>query len=276
MGWLRLIVRLTAFVLFLLATVTLAIVLLISDAITRRKIDRTPWAKRCFRVGCRTLGLRIHVHGAPDQENALFVSNHISWSDIPILGSLTPVRFLSKAEVGQWPVIGWLAQQAGTLFIKRGGGKARQIRRTISEHLTDGESVLIFPEGTTSSGLSVLPFHGLLLGAAADARTAIQPVTISYRRDGRPDHLAPFIGDDDFHTHMFAMLRQPSARVDVVFHAPVHAPAGIDKAERSTSELSAQLHETVLAGLKRIHDGEFDHEPKPVRIADDPELSHPQ
>lgn len=276
MEWLRLVFRLTAFVLFLLATVALAITLLLVDTITRRKIDRTPWAKRCFRVACRTLGLRVRVHGVPPHENALFVSNHISWSDIPILGSLTPIRFLSKAEVGQWPVIGWLAQQAGTLFIKRGGGKARQIRRNISEHLTGGESVLIFPEGTTSSGLSVLPFHGLLLGAAADATKAIQPVTISYRRDGRPDHLAPFIGDDEFHSHMFAMLRQPSARVDVLFHAPVHATAEINKAEISTSELSAQLHDTVLGGLKRIHEGEFDRAPEPVRIADDPELSHPR
>lgn len=270
MGWLRLVLRLTGFVLFLIATVGLATALLLTDLVTRRHIDRTPWARRCFRVACRTLGLKVRVHGPAPETNALFVSNHISWSDIPILGSQTPIRFLSKAEVGQWPVIGWLARQAGTLFIKRGGGKARAIRRSIADHLSTGESVLIFPEGTTSSGLSVLPFHGLLLGAAGDSQTLIQPVTISYRRDDRPDHLAPFIGDDDFHTHLLRMLQQPSARVDVLFHAPVSASAA------NTSELSAQLHETVLTGLKRIQAGEFDQVTGRLRKADAPEPLRPQ
>ncbi|GBO85239.1 lysophospholipid acyltransferase family protein [Marinobacter salsuginis] len=270
MNWLRLCVRVTAFVAFLAATTLLAAGLRITEMVTRKTIDRTPWARFCFRWACRCLGLNIHQHGSPSNDTVLFVSNHISWSDIPILGSLAPIRFLSKAEVGQWPLIGWLARQAGTLFIHRGGGQARRVRGQIIENLQAGENVLVYPEGTTSAGLTVLPFHGLLLRAAPESKTPIQPVTITYRRDGRPDHLAPFIGEDEFHSHLLRMLRQPSARVDVVFHELVQSPE-----EVPTAELAASLRQTVLDGLTRVYSGKFDQqETNLLRTEDVPGLPH--
>lgn len=270
MNWLRLCVRVTAFVAFLAATTLLAAGLRITEMVTRKTIDRTPWARFCFRWACRCLGLNIHQQGSPSNDTVLFVSNHISWSDIPILGSLAPIRFLSKAEVGQWPLIGWLARQAGTLFIHRGGGQARRVRGQIIENLQAGENVLVYPEGTTSAGLTVLPFHGLLLRAAPESKTPIQPVTITYRRDGRPDHLAPFIGEDEFHSHLLRMLRQPSARVDVVFHEPVQSPE-----EVPTAELAASLRQTVLDGLTRVYSGKFDQqETNLLRTEDVPGLPH--
>lgn len=270
MNWLRLCVRVTAFVAFLAATTLLAAGLRITEMVTRKTIDRTPWARFCFRWACRCLGLNIHQHGSPSNDTVLFVSNHISWSDIPILGSLARIRFLSKAEVGQWPLIGWLARQAGTLFIHRGGGQARRVRGQIIENLQAGENVLVYPEGTTSAGLTVLPFHGLLLRAAPESKTPIQPVTITYRRDGRPDHLAPFIGEDEFHSHLLRMLRQPSARVDVVFHEPVQSPE-----EVPTAELAASLRQTVLDGLTRVYSGKFDQqETNLLRTEDVPGLPH--
>ena len=270
MNWLRLCVRVTAFVAFLAATTLLAAGLRIAEMVTRKTIDRTPWARFCFRWACRCLGLNIHQQGSPSNDTVLFVSNHISWSDIPILGSLAPIRFLSKAEVGQWPLIGWLARQAGTLFIHRGGGQARRVRGQIIENLQAGENVLVYPEGTTSAGLTVLPFHGLLLRAAPESKTPIQPVTITYRRDGRPDHLAPFIGEDEFHSHLLRMLRQPSARVDVVFHEPVQSPE-----EVPTAELAASLRQTVLDGLTRVYSGKFDQqETNLLRTEDVPGLPH--
>lgn len=270
MGWLRLGVRVTAFMAFLAATTMLAASLRVTEVVTVKTIDRTPWARFCFRWACRCLGLDIHQHGSPSENTVLFVSNHISWADIPILGSIAPIRFLSKAEVGQWPVIGWLAQQAGTLFIRRGGGQARRVRDQIAENLQAGENVLVYPEGTTSAGLTVLPFHGLLLRAAPESNMAVQPVTIAYRRAGRPDHLAPFIADDEFHSHLLRMLRQPSARVDVVFHTPMQSSEEIP-----TAEFAATLREIVLDGLTRIYDGDFDNQATDLfRTADDPELSH--
>lgn len=271
MGWLRLSTRLGAFVLFLAATTALAASLLLAETVTGKVVDRPPWSRFCFRWACRCLGLRIRQHGAPCQDNALLVCNHISWSDIPVLGSLQPIRFLSKAEVSRWPLIGWLARQAGTLFIVRGGGQARKVRRQIADTLSAGETVLVFPEGTTSAGLTVLPFHGLLLQAAATSGKPVQPLTIAYRRAGRPDHLAPFVGDDAFHRHLLRMLSQPAARVDVVFHQPVQAP------QATNSEFAAQLRLTVSQGLASVHRGELDErDTDTIRTAAGPAQSrHP-
>lgn len=272
MAPLRLSLRLTAFTLFLGATAVLAAMLLATDTLTRRSIDRTPWARRCFRWACRCLGLHIQVHGTPSPDPVLFVSNHISWTDIPVLGSQAPILFLSKAEVGNWPLIGWLAQQAGTLFIKRGGGRARRVRQTIAERLADDESVLVFPEGTTSQGLQVLPFHGLLLAAAEQSGRPIQAITISYRRDGRPDPIAPFVGDDAFHRHLFTLLRQPRARIDVLFHPPEPGAPAL-----GTGELAARLQARVQAGLTRIQAGELDAPPaETIRTVAGPGLSRPR
>ncbi len=272
MAWLRLTFRLTAFCLFLATTMLLASSLLAFDLLTLRQIDRTPWARRCFRWACRCLGFEVRVHGAPPERNVLYVSNHISWCDIPILGSLTPILFLSKAEVSDWPIIGWLAQQAGTLFIKRGGGRARRVRASITQKLQAGESVLVFPEGTTGFGLAVLPFHGLLLGAATDCGAPIQPVTISYRRAGRPDPLAPFVGDDAFHSHLLTLLKQPPTRVDVVFHPAIRV-----KPELTSSQLALQLQNTVQGGLAHIQAGALDRAGNNIiRTAGGPEPSHPR
>lgn len=268
-GALRLTLRLTAFTLFLAGIAILALTLRLADIMTGKRIDRTPWAGRCFRGACRCLGLTVHWHGPAPATNALVVSNHISWCDIPVLGGGIPVRFLSKSEVAEWPLIGWMARQAGTLFIRRGGGRARRVKSDLHSALSDGESVLVFPEGTTSAGLTVLPFHGLLLGAARDANVPVQPATLCYRRDSRPDHVAPFIGDDAFHRHLMRLLRSPAPRVDVLFHEPVtmtEAPG--------SQELARQLQATVLEGLHRIQAGDLDA--VTVRTAGGPGLSHPR
>ncbi|HLT14598.1 MAG TPA: lysophospholipid acyltransferase family protein [Marinobacter sp.] len=270
MGWIRLALRLTMFSLFLAGTCLLAAGLCIADRFRSTPIDRNPWSAWCFRRACQCLGWQIGVHGHRSEGHALYVANHISWSDIPVLGSITPLRFLSKSEVGHWPIIGWLARQAGTLFIRRGGGQARRIKAEMSKHLAAGESVLIYPEGTTSSGLAVLPMHGLMLSAARDAGVPIQPVTIGYRRQHRPDALAPFMGDDSFHHHLIRLLKQSPMQVELVFHPQVDT-SGTD----TINELTRQIHQTISDGLKRIHAGEFDSGAQcTVRTAGDPELSH--
>lgn len=244
----RLILRLTLFSAFLLVTALLAITCGIVETVTRRAIDRTPVARFCFHGASRCLGLRIRQQGRPASGPVLLVSNHISWSDIPVLGGTVPLRFLSKAEVSRWPVIGWLAQQAGTLFIVRGSGRAGEARREITSTLSGGQSVLIFPEGTTSAGLSVLPFHSRLLQAAPEAGVAIQGISIAYTRHGRPDHLAPFIGDDEFLSHLPRLLRQPAVDVTVRFHPPIRGDAN-----RPLTEVTEQLRETIAAGVQQIY-----------------------
>src|SRR5690554_3906045 len=105
MSWLRLSFRLAMFAGFLVGACALAALLRVSDLARTRPVDRDPWATVCFRRACQCLGRQIEVYGQPGREYVLFVAKHISWRGIPVLGSITPMRFLSKAEVGQWPVI---------------------------------------------------------------------------------------------------------------------------------------------------------------------------
>lgn len=247
----RLTSRLTLFIMFLLLTAAIAIGVRFVEKVSGRAVDRTPWARFCFGGAARCLGFRVRHQGRVADEPVLFVSNHVSWSDIPILGGTAPLRFLSKAEVARWPVIGWLAVQAGTLFIQRGGGRANQSRKDITDALDAGQSVLVFPEGTTTIGTIVLPFHGRLLNAAVDAEVPIQPISIGYRRNNRPDHLAPFIGDDEFQSHLLRLLKQPAVEVTLVFHEPVRTST-----ETSITDLADSLHKAVAAGLADIHRGE--------------------
>lgn len=250
MELIRLTTRLALFAGFLTLTATLAGTVLILETLFRCRIDRAPFARVCFSGASRCLGFRVSTEGAFSDRPVLYVSNHISWSDIPVLGGMVPLRFLSKAEVGRWPVIGWLAVQAGTLFIQRGSGKAGQARREIAHTLQRGQSVLVFPEGTTTAGVTVLPFHSRLLQAAADAGVDIQPISIGYLRNGHPDHLAPFIGDDEFQHHLVRMLRQPSVEVGVIAHPVVSLRDGCE-----LSEIARELQKTVQEGLWQIQAG---------------------
>ncbi|MCL7944332.1 lysophospholipid acyltransferase family protein [Marinobacter sp. ATCH36] len=250
MELIRLTTRLALFSGFLALTATLAATLLVLETLFRCHINRAPFARICFSGASRCLGFRISAKGIPDNGPVLYVSNHISWSDIPVLGGMVPLHFLSKAEVGRWPIIGWLANQAGTLFIQRGSGKAGLARREIANTLGQGRSVLVFPEGTTTAGVTVLPFHSRLLQAAADAGVDIQPISIGYLRNGHPDHLAPFIGDDEFQHHLVRMLRQPAVEVGVIAHPVVSLREGSD-----LSEIARGLQKTVQDGLWEIQAG---------------------
>ncbi|WP_203142498.1 lysophospholipid acyltransferase family protein [Marinobacter mangrovi] len=247
---LRLTSRLTLFGVALLFCAALASVITVFETLTRRSVGRAPFARLCFALASRCLGFRVTIRGQRPDTTALIVSNHISWSDIPILGGVVPLRFLSKIEVRRWPVIGWLAEQAGTLFIRRGGGQAHATRDQITETLRHGESVLVFPEGTTTVGITVLPFHSRLLAAAVSAGVPVQPISIGYRRDQHPDPLAPFVGDDQFEKHLVRMLREPAVQVDIILHAPVYLTADDDLPAKVQ-----ELHATVRQGLADIHRG---------------------
>lgn len=248
MAALRLLFRLPLLVIVLCITTLVALAFLLADLATPQRLDRSPIARQCFRCVARCTGIRVHTRGSIPQGPALLMSNHISWTDIPVLGGLTPIRFLSKAEVGQWPLVGWLARQAGTLFIRRGSGEAVERRDDIRKTLESGQSVLIFPEGTTSSGLTVLPFFPRLIGAATAAGVPIVPVSIAYLRDGAPCHLSPFIGDDEFHHHLFRMLASPAPEVQVIWHQPVTPQAG-----ESARDLSNRVREVIVEGLRLSH-----------------------
>jgi len=198
------------------------------------------WHQRVLPI----LGIEIaEVHGEPAM-NTLIVSNHVSWIDIPVLGSLIETDFLSKAEVREWPLIGWMSAQAGTLFIKRGGNQTTDLSEQIEARVRAGKPVVIFAEGTTSEGWQVRRFFPRLLGAAQQAGVAVQPVALRYGTNAAPDEIAPFVGDDSLVPHGWQVLRQPRIRVEVHFLEPI-ASEGVDR-----RTLATQCRHAVASALE--------------------------
>lgn len=168
-------------------------------------------------------GVRVQVSGKPQMEGAaLWVANHVSWIDIFILSSVRCVAFIAKRDIRNWPVIGWLVEKAGTVFIDRS-------RRHSVGHVGDqmkvmfhrGQVVGLFAEGTTSNGFDVKPFHSSLFEPPLRAGVLIQPVALRfYHRDRRSDRIA-FVGEQTLVQNMFILLASLGTRVEVEFLRPL-------------------------------------------------------
>ena len=225
--WLRIVIGL---VILLAATLVLLPVQLIGlrfNLKIRRYVPRL-W----HRVACRVLGLRIRVHGMLETARPLLIAaNHASWKDILVLGSVADVVYIAKSEVRGWPVFGVLARLQATIFVER-----EQRQKTgdqvdeIARRMTDGEIVVLFPEGTTSDGNQLLEIKTSLFGAAASAVphapagvVHIQPVSIAYTgvhgmamgRFHRP--IAAWPGDIELLPHLLGVAREGAVDVDVDF-----------------------------------------------------------
>lgn len=216
-GWrfLRLLVHI---VIGMIATVVFSGVMRLShDSPGYRRLSRW-WLGGIVRI----LGGRVTVTGTPVKESALMVCNHISWLDIPLLGGESSIRFLSKKDVKAWPVVGWMATQAGTLYIERGRrGAAQEAADSISESLHNGDVVMVFPEGTTSDGKDVLPFHARLFASAIETGVDIQPVAIRYRdASGVLSEYVPFIGTMTMWDNLMGVLPQPHFDIEVHYLPP--------------------------------------------------------
>lgn len=230
MNKLRLYLRLVRLAAVLLLGMLLAGFVALLERIRRRDLmdlrqRLTSWYLRRLSAA---LPFEVEVQGELPAEPMLWVSNHVSWTDIPLLGQLMPLSFLSKAEVRTWPLAGWLAHKAGTLFIRRGSGDSNLLARQLHRHLSAGRQLLIFPEGTTTDGQQVRTFHGRLLTSAIEAGVAVQPVAIRYLRGGEHDALAPFIGDDDLPSHLLRLFRGERARVEIQLLTPI-ASVGLER-----------------------------------------------
>jgi len=208
----------------------------------RRRQQLTRWFM--IRLAA-ALPYRVRIIGEQPAQPMLWVANHVSWCDIPLLGMLRPLSFLAKAEVARWPVLGWLARQAGTLFIRRGAGDAAQINQQLTNHLTQGRHLLIFPEGTSTDGNSVRTFHSRLFACAIEAGCAVQPVAIRYLRNGKPDTVAPFIGDDELPAHLRRLLASDVAEVEIHLLAPIPIAS---LSRRALAEQAQLAIEQALSG----------------------------
>jgi lyso-ornithine lipid O-acyltransferase len=156
------------------------------------------YERRFMQRVARHLVNTITVTGAPRVgPGTLYVSNHISWMDIPVLGSALDTDFIAKSDVKGWPVIGPLSRRSGTVFVNREERhRVHHQADLIGAKLRSGRSLVLFAEGTTSDGLTILPFRSSLFEAAVNAQR-IQPVAIGYHRGdgaGLPDDVLQTIG----------------------------------------------------------------------------------
>jgi len=135
------------------------------------------WSRRMLTA----LGVTLQVSGRPRPGATLFVANHISWLDILAINAVQPVRFVSKADVRHWPLLGWLVACGGTLFIERERKRdALRVVHLVAQALKQGEKVAVFPEGTTGDGHALLPFHANLLQAAIATETPVQAIALRF------------------------------------------------------------------------------------------------
>lgn len=197
------------------------------------------WCQRFLRI----LGAELTVTGTPQSGSVFLVSNHVSWLDIPVIASQRHLYFLSKAEVGEWPLIGQLARAVGTLFIKRGSGESVSKAKEIASRLQQGHTVLVFPEGTTTDGTRLRRFFPQLFDAPLLSKTPIQPLAIRYLDNmGAPDQTLAFIGDDEFHHHLWAMLLRRELRIRLHFCEPLVAAGDRkDLCEQARERIAQQL-----------------------------------
>ena len=197
---------------------------------------------------CNIFGVKICVEGRMNSVPTLFVVNHISWFDIPALGSRIPVHFLSKDEVNSWPIIGWFAQRTGTLFIKRGArGAAQQSIEDIRKVLQQGRHVIVFPEGTTTDGCSVRRFHSRLLQAAIDAGVQVQAIALTYPHAAGVHPKAPFIGDTQLLESTLGMMSETRMQ------ACIHFLESFDAAAYSRDELAQMTEDRVREVVEIKH-----------------------
>lgn len=199
-----------------------------------------PLGRHWSRALLRLFDIRVTVAGRPPRGAAgLIVANHVSWLDIPVLYAQVGTRFVSKSEVRSWPVAGWLADAAGTYYLRRGQHGSRPLLAHLVPFLRAGGTVAVFPEGTTTRGEDVLPFHPRLFAAAIESDCPVQPVALRYGPGARGAALAPFVGDDELVGHVLRLLRHPGLEARVVFTAP------LDPAGRTRQQLAEAAREAI-------------------------------
>lgn len=213
----------------------------------------------------KLLGFRIHIHGqAAKKRPLLIVSNHISWTDIMVLGSILDVRFIAKTEVSKWPIFGALARLQRTIFVNRGQRrKSGEQAGEIAKELANGDPIVLFAEGSTGDGNGPLPFKSTLLAAAhyalqengGDTSVLIQPVAIVYTRlhgmamgrQHRP--FVAWIGDQTLVPSLTSLLHEGCVDVEVHFGEPVEFGTGANR-KKVSAEVENRVRTMMTTALR--------------------------
>ena len=209
----------------------------------RRRALMRWWSRKLLRI----LNVTAHVEGDPPargERAAMIAANHVSWVDIFLISSVRPTRFVAKSELRGWPVAGWIAERAGTLFIRR--DQIRDMARIdakVREALAHGDCVGLFPEGITTEGDELRKFHTSLFEPAVANGAHVHPAAIRYEHaDGTLCRAMSFIGERTFMESIALIVRQRSVRARIMF-APAVETAGASRRD------VAKAVETRVANL---------------------------
>jgi len=203
---------------------------------------------RWSRMLMAVCGVKVRLQGTPVMSGpVMWVANHVSWVDIFVLNSVRPTAFVAKSEIRKWPLIGWLVAGAGTIFIERGRRYAvRVVAEELERRFEQGEVVGLFPEGTTSAGHDVQPFHSSLFEAAIHAGVDIQPVALRFKHRGRRSDYLAFVGEQNLMQNLWRLLGTTGACVELVF-LPVMP--GEQCRQEGRSRVAAHAHRAVRQAL---------------------------
>lgn len=237
-----LVVALLAAVLLLVAGFVLTPVPKLRDRVRTSILDWT------VAIGCRLTGMQVTVVGTPPEPPFLLVANHLGYLDILLTRRTAKTRFISKAEIARWPIFGALARATGTLFLERRNKRdLNRINSMLDSVWREGSGVTVFPEGTSTSGFSVGPFHAGLLALPAETGRPVHTATLHYAATDGPLAAESLCwwGDMTFLDHLYRLLRRRHFQARITF-----APQPLKHSSRK--ELAAALRQQVLDSFQPI------------------------
>lgn len=203
----------------------------------------------------KCLGHQLIVKGELSKVSpTLFVANHSSYVDILVLGTFVPARFVAKQEVAKWPVMGWLATNQGTIYIDRNRNAIGEGANKLIEYIDKGESLILFPEGTTSDGCRILPFGSSFFDVAVKKNVVVQPITVTYAGWDRlpmPRYMRKLCGwfspDIDMVPHLWSLVQWGTIQVIVELHPVLKAHEFTSRKELAQASFHAVQNGLVAA-----------------------------
>lgn len=241
MRWLRYLYRVPLLFWHLAIDLPIALLWMLGGERAKQRAVRwwSAWLMRIF-------GFRLRRRGLPLEGAVMFVANHVSWVDIVILHSQKMMGFVAKKEIEGWPVVGWMAARAETIFHTRGNSESLGgVMHEMLARLHGGRAVAVFPEGRTRPGNEVGPFHARIFTPAVEAGVPVQPVALRYGERGNAQSLVAFRGREGFLGNFLRLLGEPPRLAEAWFLDPI-AP-GSEQGRRRLAELA---RERIVAAME--------------------------
>ena len=210
-------------------------------SVKRRRLIRTRWSQELLGY----FGFTLKINGALPAQAGLIAANHVSWIDIFAVNALTPVSFVSKDDVIHWPIIGTLARHNETIFLQRGSrGHAHTIGKDMAKRLEGHSLLAVFPEGTTTDGTHLHPFHAALLQPAIDAGVAVTPVALRYEdMSGNQSLLPAYTGNTSLWESFCMILSARRLVIRLTIGEPVQIEPG--SGSQGRKQLARALHDEI-------------------------------